>query len=133
MDLCLQLARKINQSDDITQELKVSHLSQDIDFGIYALPGSRVIEEDWDGVQEKLLPIEIALKTDDGYLAESTLYKVSELLDSLTELPTDGTYFVNQIDIQPQPFLAGVGIDEKPMYLLDFNVLITTKNTQEKI
>lgn len=133
MDLIEQLALSINTIEGLPEQITMSYLSNDVDFGIYGQPGSKVLSEDWSGLQEKAMPIQIAYKSTDGYSAEQTLYRVADYLDGLTSLQTDGTYTVEEIDIQPQPFLAGVGIDDKPMYLLDFTIVISvqTKNMEK--
>lgn len=134
MDLIERLALSINTIENLPEPIIMSYLSNDVNFGIYAQSGSKVLSEDWSGLQEKAMPIQIAYKSSDGYEAEQTLYRVSNFLDELEHLKTDGTYSIEEIDIQPQPFLAGIGIDDKPMYLLDFTVIITvqTKNMENK-
>lgn len=125
MDLLERLADKINQLDNLPTQLIIGHLSNDDDFGIYSQPGSQVVSQDWSGIQERTLPFEIALRTDDFELGNNTLWKISELLDNTDSLETDGTYDFNKIDIEPQPFATMIDVSEKGVFLLDFNVEIT--------
>ncbi|MQR27299.1 capsid protein [Leuconostoc mesenteroides] len=124
MDLIERLSDKIN-SIDLPQIMIIGQLSEDSDFGFYSQPGSQVISQDWSGIQERLLPFEVALRTDDIELGNNTLWKISELLDSTNSLETDGTYEFNKINIEPQPFLAMIDVANKGIFLLDFNVEIT--------
>ncbi|KAA8371894.1 capsid protein [Leuconostoc carnosum] len=126
MDLIERLADKIN-SIDLPQMMIIGQLSEASDFGFYSQPGSQVISQDWSGIQERLLPFEVALRTDDIELGNNTLWKISELLDSTNSLETDGTYEFNKINIEPQPFLAMIDVSNKGIFLLDFSVEITQK------
>lgn len=124
MDLIERLADKIN-SIDLPQRMIIGQLSEASDFGFYSQPGSQVISQDWSGIQERLLPFEVALRTDDIELGNNTLWKISELLDSTNSLETDGTYEFNKMNIEPQPFLAMIDVSNKGIFLLDFSVEIT--------
>ncbi|ADG41480.1 minor capsid protein [Leuconostoc kimchii IMSNU 11154] len=126
MDLIERLADKINTLD-LPQMMIIDHLNSSSDFGIYMQPGSRVISEDWSGIQERLLPFEIAFRTDDFELGSNTLWKISELLDSINSIETDGTYEFNKLNIEPQPFSINVDVSNKGIFLLDFSVEITQK------
>lgn len=125
MDLIERLADKINTLPDLPQQLIIGQLSSQCDFGFYSQPGSQVISQDWSGIQERSLPFEVALRTDDFELGNNTLWKISELLDSVQRLETDGSYTFNKINIEPQPFLSMIDVSEKGVFLLDFNVEIT--------
>ena len=125
MDLLERLADKINELPDLPERLIIGQLSHNNDFGFYSQPGSQVISEDWSGIQERSLPCEIAYRTDDFEKANNSLWKISELLDGLNKLQTDGTYEFNRINIQPQPFLTMIDVTEKGVFLLDFSVEIT--------
>ncbi|KAA8364793.1 phage tail terminator protein [Leuconostoc carnosum] len=125
MDLIERLADKINELPNLPQTMIIGQLSNANDFGFYSQPGSQVISQDWSGIQERLLPFEVALRTNDFELGNNTLWRISELLDGMTRLETDETYTFNKINIEPQPFLAIIDVSEKGVFLLDFSVEIT--------
>lgn len=127
MDLIERLADKINELPNLPQTMIIGQLSNANDFGFYSQPGSQVISQDWSGIQERLLPFEVALRTDDFELGNNTLWRISELLDGMTRLETDETYTFNKINIEPQPFLAMIDVSKKGVFLLDFSVEITQK------
>lgn len=132
MDLTEQLATVINQMNSLPAKIKIAHLSPNIKFGIYPQPGSQVISEDWSGLEERSIPYEVALKTNDFELADQTLMNISELLDNLEELDNDGTYDVQEIQITPSPFLATIDVDDEGIYLLDFTVIVETQSKKIK-
>ncbi|WP_307994977.1 phage tail terminator protein [Weissella viridescens] len=126
MDLLNQLAKKVNQLD-LSETLTKSNINADYKFGIYTLPGSKIIEEDMAGNQEKLIPIEIAYRSNDYTEATNMLTQVSDMLNNLAQLDTNGSYTFNQLDIEPQPYATGLMINDEGVFLLDFSVTITTK------
>ncbi|MBZ5943914.1 capsid protein [Leuconostoc gelidum subsp. gasicomitatum] len=125
MDLLERLADKINQLENLPSRLIIGHLSNDNDFGIYSQPGSQVTSQDWSGIQERTIPIEIVFHTNDFELGNNLMWRVSELLDSTTSLETDGTYDFDKINVQPQPFPVTTEISQWGYFLLDFSVEIT--------
>ncbi len=132
MNVTEQLAQKINSMTYLPTELKIAHLSPKVTFGIYAQPGAQIISEDFSGLQERAIPHEIILKTDDYELADNTLMRISELLDNMTSLETDGTYVFESIEITPAPFLVTIDIDEKGIYVLDFTVTIEQQTNKKQ-
>ena len=127
MDLIDQLAKLINKMPGLPTKISKSYLDKDYYFGIYMLPGSKIIEEDMAGNQEKSLPIEIAFRSNDFDVANKLLWRISDMLDNLTSLETDDTYEFERLIIQPQPFLAGADVNGEGVFLLDFTVEVLTK------
>ncbi|WP_248706310.1 minor capsid protein [Convivina praedatoris] len=131
MDLLECLAKSIN--DNVKQlpgKLMLGYISETKPFAIYAQPGSKVISADYDGTQLKEMPFEVALSTNSLGQGDSVMWSISNYLDNLTKLDTDGTYTVERLDIQPQPFLSMADMQNKGLFLLDFSVQITAKRTQ---
>ncbi|WP_307994546.1 minor capsid protein [uncultured Weissella sp.] len=127
MDLLNQLAKKINAMPELPTKISKAAINTEYQFGIYTLPGSKVIEEDMAGNQEKSIPIEIAYRSNDYTKATNMLTQVSDMLNNLAQLDTDGSYTFNQLDIEPQPYATGLMINDEGVFLLDFSVIITTK------
>lgn len=133
MELLEQLGRTINQNlTSLPADLKLGYVDPDHGkpFSMYANPGSRVISSDFDGTQVKELPFEVALATNQLSQGDGVMWKISTYLDNLTHLDTDGTYTVEKIEIQPQPFLSMIDEKGRGMFLLDFTVQIATKRKQ---
>lgn len=130
MDVLNQLAKSINQNvSELPTKLLLGYVDEDKPLSLYAQPGSKILEEDYDGNQEKLLPFEIAFKTQDLAKGNAVMYAISTYLDNLDHLDTDGTYTVQSLDIDPQPFLTTIDVADNGLFLLDFSLTIYTQKT----
>lgn len=131
MDLINQIAKSINTNANVTEKLKIGYIDNHNNFVIYAQPGSRIIEEDYAGNQEKQMNFEIAYKTDFGDIrnGDKLIRSVADYLDNLSHLDNDGSYTVENLDLDPNPFITTIDVDDKGLFLLDFNVTIETKRT----
>lgn len=127
MDLLNQLAKKINAMPWLPTKISKAAINAEYQFGIYNLGGSKVIEEDMAGNQVKLIPIEIAYRSNDNTQAMNMLTRISNMLENITELETDGSYSFIGIEVQPQGFDTGAAIDDEAVFILDFSVQIETK------
>lgn len=127
MDLLNQLAEKINAMPGLPTKISKAAINAEYPFGIYNLGGSKVIEEDMAGNQVKLIPIEIAYRSNENTQAMNMLTRISNMLENITKLETDGSYSFVGIDVQPQGFDTGPAIDNVAVFILDFSVQIETK------
>ncbi|QHJ80573.1 MAG: hypothetical protein [Caudoviricetes sp.] len=130
MDVLNQLAKSINKNvSELPTKLLLGYVDKDKPLSLYAQPGSKILEEDYDGNQEKLLPFEIAFKTQDLAKGNAVMYAISTYLDNLDHLDTDGSYTVQSLDIDPQPFLTTIDVADNGLFLLDFSLTIYTQKT----
>ncbi|MBS0949520.1 hypothetical protein JK159_03890 [Weissella minor] len=127
MDLLNQLSKKINAMPDLPTKISKATIDANYAFGIYNLGGSKVIEEDMAGNQVKLIPVEIAYRSNDNTQAMNMLTRISNMLENITELETDGSYSYVSIDVQPQGFDTGAAINNEAVFIIDFSVQIETK------
>lgn len=127
MDLLNQLSKKINAMTGLPTKISKAAIDAQYPFGIYNLGGSKVIEEDMAGNQVKLIPIEIAYRSNDNTKAMNMLTRISNMLENITELETDGSYSFVSIDVQPQGFDTGTAINDEAVFIIDFSVQIETK------
>lgn len=126
MDFLQRLKDSINQNHDLPIKMKVGYLDDSESLVIYTLPNSTVKREYYDGTKELTLNLEIAMKSKDGQLAESTLWNVSGYLESLTKLVSlDDSFTFEDIEVTSRPFVNGIHEQGWLVFLLNAKANIT--------
>lgn len=88
-------------------------------MAISLLPGSRTIETYYDGAKDKLLNIEVAIKTKEQAVAIDDLQKVSDHVGCIEALPSaNDSYTLTAFVINSEPFLFGQ--DEQNFWIMRF-------------
>lgn len=127
MDLINQIAKSINSNvDDLPEKLILGYVDDHHNFTLYAQPGSRILEEDFAGNQVKLMNFEIAYQTEELGQGDMLMRKIANYLDNLSHLDDDGTYTVENLDLDPNPFITTIDVKGRGLFLLDFNITIET-------
>lgn len=89
-------------------------------MAISLLPGSRTIDTYYDGAKDKLLNIEVAIKTTQQSVALADLQKVASYVEMIQALPSqNGSYSLTSFLISSEPFLFGQ--DEQHYWIMRFH------------
>lgn len=133
MDFLQCLKDSINQIHDLAIKMKVGYLDDSESLVIYTLPNSAVKREYYDGTKELTLNLEIAIKSQDGQMAEATLWSISNHLESLTELvSSDDSFTFEDIEVVSRPFVNEVHERGWLVFLLNAKANITQYQKENK-
>ncbi|WP_155974225.1 minor capsid protein [Streptococcus ruminantium] len=126
MDFLNQLKNRINTIPDLPFKMKIGYLDDQESLVVYTLPGSSVKRSYYDGTRELTLNIEIAIKSNQGQLAEETLWKIAGLLEMLEDLPSaDGSFNLEDMEVTSRPFMNEVHEQGWLVFLLNATANIT--------
>lgn len=132
MDLIDRLKDAINEIPNLPLKIRKGALSVNESLVIYPLPGSRPTQNYMDGAKDANINLEIAMSSKDGSLLESTLWKIQDFLDQLTELPSqDGSYQFNNLEITSKPFISKLNEQGWLVFQMSFYVNVTTKEDKK--
>ncbi|MGK0607153.1 MULTISPECIES: minor capsid protein [Enterococcus] len=127
MDFIDRIKESINSSDGLPIKIRKGYLSADESLVIYPLPGGQVIVEFYDGIKDQQLNYEIAMKSKDGNKIEKVLWLISDYLEQLEELKSQNeTFEFNSLTITSKPFINDADEQGWFVFLLDFQVKLTT-------
>ncbi|MBF0788164.1 MULTISPECIES: minor capsid protein [unclassified Streptococcus] len=133
MDFLQRLKDSINQIHDLQIKMKVGYLDDSESLVVYTLPNSAVKREYYDGTKELTLNLEIAIKSQDGQMAEATLWSISNYLESLTELvSSDDSFTFEDIEVVSRPFVNAIHEHGWLVFLLNAKANITQYQKENK-
>lgn len=117
------------KSTGTSHTIRAGYLNNDVDFGIYATPNSRILDADFAGVVTTESNFEIAYRTTDQQEAIELLSKLSVYLDNLETLGDGSDYQFEKTNINSQPFIAQADVDGNLTFYLDFALVIKKKRS----
>lgn len=102
-------------------------------ISISSLPGGVTVQAFYNGVEDKVLPFEIAIKVKDKhYDAVQSLTTIVQHLEGLTSLKSEnGSFSFNSIKVASAPFLADRDMQGHWKYITNINAEITVYNKKE--
>ena len=125
MDLLERLADSIDLVEGMPMPCVIGFLDGEDNLCIYSLPGSRTIEEYFDGTKERELLFEVGFNTKDQEKANKTLWLISNHLDELSTLASeDGSFVFLGIEISETPFVSEQDTQRNSTYLLGIKITI---------
>lgn len=93
---------------------------------LYPLSGGRTIKNYMDGMKDKQLNFEFAIKTKDNTKAYETLNDIAAQIELLDDLPSkNGSYDFQKIKVVSDSYL--IGLDEQGYFV--YNMIIQTELT----
>ncbi len=126
MDFLQRLKDSINQIHDLPIKMKVGYLDDSESLVVYTLPNSAVKREYYDGTKELTLNLEIAIKSQDGQMAEAVLWSISSYLESMMELTSfDDSFTFEDIEVVSRPFVNSIHEQGWLVFLLNAKANIT--------
>ena len=126
------LRNEISKLDGMPK-LTIGSLSKTSGFAIEGIAGSKVLVDYMDGAQVISMPVQVAMRSNDTQRAIKVLSDVSNFIDDLKTLPSDGTWQFENSDIEPQPFANGMTIENEGVFLVEFTITVRKdKLEQEK-
>lgn len=132
MDLINRLAQSINANVELPTKLLIGYLQPDEALGLYALPGSATINEDWAGNQTRSINFEIAIRTSNAEKGYTAIWNISSYLDTIEDLKSaDGSYQFDSLTQTSYPNNSDQDDKGYSICSLDFNVVVLTKLNRE--
>lgn len=129
MDLMERICEELNTIDGLPSRVRMGYMQPDDNIGLYPLPGSSTIEEDWSGNQTRRMNYEVAIRTKNQQLANSCMWQLSSHLESVTDVSSkDNSYEFNDIQQTGLPSISEQDDQGYSVYMLDFYVEIVTNN-----
>lgn len=129
MDLLQRICEQFNTIDGLPSRVRMGYMQPDDSIGLYPLPGSTTIEEDWSGNQTRRINYETAIRTKDQQLANSCMWQMSNYLESITDIESkDNSFQFNDIQQTGLPSVSEQDEQGYSVYMLDFYVEIVTNN-----
>ncbi len=123
MDLLERLADSIDSVDGMPMPCVIGFLDGEDNLCIYSLPGSRTIEEYFDGTKEREMLFEVGFNTKDQEKANRTLWLISNHLDELQSLESSNESFkFISSEISDTPFVSEQDNEGQSTYLLDIKI-----------
>ncbi|MCR1902293.1 minor capsid protein [Ligilactobacillus apodemi] len=97
---------------------------------IYMLPGSNVIDCDYDGNKTEQFNFEIAMRADDEALINECLFSIAEMLGStdFSVTSSDRSFLFNSLQLTSFPHVISIDVSGVAVYVLDFQVVVDTFN-----
>lgn len=127
MDLIDRLCEALNTVPDLPTRVRIGYMQADDSIGLYPLPGSSVIDQDWAGNQTKRINYEIAIRTKDQELANDSLWKISNFLEQLNDIESKNDSFqFDEIEQTGLPSVSEQDTQGYSVYMLDFFVDVVT-------
>ncbi|MFS1134915.1 minor capsid protein [Enterococcus hirae] len=133
MDFIDRLKDKINTISDLPIQLRKGYLSENESLVIYPLPGGQVLQEYYDGIKDEQLNYEIATKSKDGSKIEQVLWLISDYLEQIEDIHSlNESFEFNRLTITSKPFINEADEQGWFVFLLDFQVILTTFKEEQK-
>ena len=131
-DFIERLVDELNRLNVFTAPAKAGFITTRECLRVYPLPGGKEITTWMDGSKEMELPFEVAIKTKNNALANSTLWEVYQSLENDgLEIPSlNGSYEFEELKLST-PSLNDVDKEGWYIYLLDLTATLIIKNKQE--
>lgn len=129
MDLESALQKKLNELKLATSVKRGYMNGKKIpELRLYMLPGSNVIECDYDGNKTEQFNFEIAMRSDDESLINENLFLIAELLGStdFSVTSSDGSFVFNKLQLTSFPHVISIDVSGVAVYVLDFQVIVDT-------
>jgi len=127
VDLINRLCDALNTIKDLPMRVKIGYMQPDDTIGLYPLPGSSVISQDWANNQTKRMNYEIAIRTKDSELANDSLWKISNFLEQKNSIESsDDSFQFEKIEQTGLPSVSEQDIQGYTVYMLDFFVNVVT-------
>lgn len=127
MDLINRLCDALNTIKDLPTRVKIGYMQPDDSIGLYPLPGSSVINQDWANNQTKRMNYEIAIRTKDAELANDALWKISNFLEQKNIVESsDDSFQFEGIEQTGLPSISEQDTQGYTVYMLDFFVNVVT-------
>lgn len=127
MDFTDRVKDLINSIKGLPIKIRKGYLSSKESLVIYSLPGGQVITEYYDGIKDQQLNYEIAMKSQDGDKIEQVLWLISDFLEQLEDVQSSNKSFeLNKLSITSKPFINDADEQGWFVFLLDFQVKLTT-------
>lgn len=125
MDLLERLADSIDSVKGIPMPCSMGFLNGEDTLCVYSMPGSRTVEEYFDGTKEREMLYEVGFNTKDQEKANETLWLISNHLDELSTLTSeDGSFVFLGIKISETPFVSEQDTQGNSTYLLGIKITI---------
>lgn len=129
MDLLERICEQLNAIDGLPSRVHMGYMQPDNALGLYPLPGSRTIEEDWAGNQTRQMNYEVAIRTKDQQLANQCMWQISDYIDRISDIQSkDNSFQFNDIQQNGLPSVSEQDDQGYSVYMLDFFVEIVTNN-----
>lgn len=123
MDLIERLKDSVNTIDSLPLRCVSGYLKPEESFVVYPLPGSKVIQQFYDGVKDMQLNFEFAMKSKDQHKIHQTLWSVQTFLEELEELSSaDGSFDFDGITVTNKPFITN--LDDTGYYIFNLDVAV---------
>lgn len=127
MDLMERLTANINAIPNLPIRCQMGYLKPTESFCIYPLPGSRVVQEYYDGTKDQQLNFEFAMKSTDQQKISQTLWLVQNHLEELSTLISlDGSFDFDEIAVTNKPFINQLDDKSNYIFMLDIQAKVTT-------
>lgn len=132
MDLIDRLCDSLNSIEDLPTKVKIGYMQPDNSIGLYPLPGSHLLNEDWAGNQTKQMNYEVAIRTKDSQLGNDVLWRISNYLEDLNNIKSNNDSFqFEEIEQTGLPSISEQDDQGYSVYMLDFSIdVITRKETR---
>lgn len=125
MDLWERVADSIDSVKGLPMPCMMGFLNGEDTLCVYTLPGSRTIEEYFDGTREREMLFEVGFNTKDQEKANRTLWLISNHLEELPSLGSnDGSFKFISSEISDTPFVSEQDNQGLSTYLLDIKINI---------
>lgn len=131
MDLINRLCDALNTIEGLPMRVKIGYMQPDDTIGLYPLPGSSVIDQDWANNQTKQMNFEVAIRTKDSELASDSLWKISNFLEQKNSIESsDDSFQFEKIEQTGLPSVSEQDIQGYTVYMLDFFVNVVTNTNK---
>ncbi|GIO25166.1 minor capsid protein [Oceanobacillus sp. J11TS1] len=131
MDFLERLADKVNEIDGLPIKCEPGYLKAKDSFVVYPIPGSRVVNEYFNGAKDQQLNYEFAMKSKTQGRIHSTLWIVQTALEQIKHIASnDGSFEFDELIITNKPFINEADSQGWFVFLLDVQAKITTFNKE---
>lgn len=132
MDLIERIADSLNTIPDLPARVRIGFMQPDGAIGVYPLPGSSKVDEDWAGNETRRMNYEVSIRTKDQQLANECMWRLSDYLAQLDDLPSaDSSYQFEDIEQTGLPSVSEEDEQGYSVYMLDFYMEIIVHNRRD--
>lgn len=126
MDFLERLVDKVNEINGLPIECEPGYLKESESFVVYPIPGSRVVNEYYNGVKDQQINYEFAMKSKVAGRIHSTLWNVQTALEQIDHIASnDDSFEFDELIITNKPYINQAD-DVWFVFLLDVQAKITT-------
>ncbi|GEN87251.1 phage tail terminator protein [Oceanobacillus sojae] len=131
MDFLERLVDEVNSIDRLPIRCEPGYLGEAESFVVYPIPGSRVVNEYYNGVKDQQLNYEFAMKSKIPGNIHNTLWVVQNALEQIESINSnDGSFEFDELIITNKPFINQADSQGWFVFLLDIQAKITTFNKE---